>query len=169
MNKIPGLYNEHCTVEVEPVNDSTVAPYDYFNLTATMRTQFLQNQFEVLEQLFKDDLKVDEFCEFTEPIQESVFLCGRIVNLSNEDSTLAQDCVGLFNLGDENTSSSKYRLKLNLAELNQEYSVFEGEVVVAMGFFDANNKFNVKNLKKLAVRPPQELYDYSYLKRFNEL
>ena len=119
--------------------------------------------------MFKEDLKIDEFCEFSEPIQEQVFLCGRIINLSTEDSTLSHDCVGLFNLGDESNSTSKYRLKLNLMELNQEYSVFEGEVVVAVGFFDANSKFNVRALRKLTVRPPRDLYDYNYLKRFNEL
>lgn len=87
--------------------------------------------------------------------------------MSSEDATLNQDCVGLFNLGDEN-SSAKYRVKLNLHEVAQ-YSIYEGEVVVAEGFNDANSKFNVNRLHKLQVRPPQDLYDYEYLKRFNEL
>ena len=44
VNKIPGVYNEHCVVEIEPVgpaddvSDALVTNYDYFNLTAAMRT-----------------------------------------------------------------------------------------------------------------------------------
>lgn len=78
-----------------------------------------------------------------------------------------QDCVGLFNLGDEN-SSSKYRIKLNLSEVPQ-YALFEGEVVVAEGFNDANSKFNVNRLHKLAVRPPQSHYPFEQLERFNQM
>ena len=85
--------------------------------------------------------------------------------MSTEDSSLNQDCIGLFNLGDEN-SSSKYRVKLNLHEVPQ-YSVYEGEVIVAEGFNDANSKFNVNRLHKLAVRPPQALYSFAELQRFN--
>ena len=133
-----------------------------------MRTQFLQAQFEALEALFKEDLRCDEFSELGEPVQDCVRLIGRVINLSTEDAaTLNQDCIGLFNLGDEN-SSTKYRVKLNLHEVPQ-YSVYEGEVVVAEGFNDANSKFNVNRLHKLIARPPQDLYDFEYLKRFNEL
>ena len=102
--------------------------------------------------MFKEDLKCEEFAEFGEPVQDCVRLIGRVINMSTEDATLNQDCVGLFNLGDEN-SSSKYRVKLNLSEV-PSYSVYEGEVVVAEGFNDANSKFNVNRLHKLAVRPP---------------
>ena len=80
---------------------------------------------------------------------------------------MTQDCVGLFNLGNAD-STTKYRVKLNLSEV-PSYSVFEGEVVVAEGFHDSNSKFNVNRLHKLNIRPPQQLYSYEYLKRFNEL
>ena len=132
-----------------------------------MRTQYLQAQFEALEALFKQDLRCEEFSEFGEPIQDCVRIIGRVVNLSTEEATLNQDCVGLFNLGDEN-SATKYRVKLNLSEVPQ-YSVYEGEVVVAEGFHDSNSKFNVNRLHKPKVRPPTELYDYAYLKRFSEM
>jgi len=85
--------------------------------------------------------------------------------LNTEEATLNQDCIGLFNLGDEN-SAAKYRVKLNMHEVPQ-YSVYEGEVVVAEGFHDSNSRFNVNRLHKPIVRPPQELYSYEYLKRFN--
>ena len=90
-----------------------------------------------------------------------------MINVSTEDATLNQDCVGLFNVGDE-TSSSKYRVKLNLTEVRQ-YSVYEGEVVVAEGFNDSNSRFNVNRLHKLKVRPPQPQYDQEELRRFNQL
>lgn len=90
-----------------------------------------------------------------------------MINVSTEDATLNQDCVGLFNLGDDN-SSNKYRVKLNLAEVRQ-YSVYEGEVVVAEGFNDSNSKFNVNRLHKLKVRPPKALFNQSELRRYNEL
>jgi len=100
-------------------------------------------------------------------VQDCVRLIGRVINMSTEDATLNQDCVGLFNLGDEN-GSSKYRVKLNLHEVAQ-YSVYEGEVVVAEGFHDANSKFNVNRLHKLQIRPPQPLHDYAHLQRYNQL
>jgi len=63
-------------------------------------------------------------------------IIGRIINNSTEEAILSQDCIGLFNLGDAN-STSKYRVKLNMTEVRQ-YSVYEGEVVVAEGFSDSN-------------------------------
>lgn len=41
INKIPGIYNDACQVEIEPLENCEVAQYDHFNLTATMRTQYL--------------------------------------------------------------------------------------------------------------------------------
>ena len=132
-----------------------------------MRTQYLQGHFEALETLFKEDLRCEEFSDFGEPITDCVRIIGRVVNLSQEDATLDQDCVGLFNLGDE-SSTTKYRVKLNLAEV-QQYSVYEGEVVVAEGFHDSNSKFNVNRLHKPIVRKPQDLYSLEYLRKFNEM
>lgn len=112
-------------------------------------------------------MRTDEFQEFGEPVQDCIRLIGRVINLSNEESSLNADCIGLFNLGDEN-SSSKYRVKLNLSEVPQ-FALFEGEVVVAEGFNDANSKFNVNRLHKLAVRPPQSHYPFEQLERFNQM
>ena len=88
VNRIPGIYNEHCQVEIEVLDESIVSQYDQFNLTATMRTQFLQGQFETLEALFKEDLRCEEFSEFGEPVQDCVRLIGRVINMSTEDATL---------------------------------------------------------------------------------
>ena len=88
VNRIPGLYNERCQVEVEPLQNCEVMEYDYFNLTAQMRTTYLQGQFESLEALFKEDLRCEEFSDFGEPVQDCVRIIGRVVNLSQEDAPL---------------------------------------------------------------------------------
>ena len=75
-------------MEIEPLDGTAVTDYDKFNLTATMRTNYLQGQFEVLEQLFKEDLRCDEFSEYGLPIQDCVRLVGRVINMSSEDATL---------------------------------------------------------------------------------
>ena len=58
----------------------------------------------------------------------------------------------MFNLGSDDSSSKTYRVKLNLDEV-KSYSVYEGEVVVAEGFSDANSKFNVNRLHKPQIIP----------------
>ena len=59
-------------------------------------------------------------------------------------------------------------MKLNLTEVRQ-YSVYEGEVVVAEGFNDSNSRFNVNRLHKPKVRAPQPEYDQMQLRRFSQL
>ena len=54
INKIPGLYNQGCKVEIAPLEGSKIEPYDFFNLTTQMRTTYLHNQFEILESQMKD-------------------------------------------------------------------------------------------------------------------
>jgi hypothetical protein len=67
--------------------------------------------------------------------------------LSTEDPKLKELSIGLFN--------SRYdlqcRLRLNLNEVPQ-YSLFEGEVIVAEGFMDTK-KFNVNRIWKPAISP----------------
>ena len=41
INKIPGLYNGDCKVRVAAIEGSEIKPYDFFNLTAGMRTGHL--------------------------------------------------------------------------------------------------------------------------------
>ena len=67
--------------------------------------------------------------------------------MSSEDSKLKEQTIGLFNAGFE----SNCRLRLNLAEVPQ-FSLFEGEVVVAEGFCDTK-KFNVNRIWKPAISP----------------
>jgi hypothetical protein len=50
-------------------------------------------------------LKVEAFEEFGTPIQDCVMICGRIINLATDDGNMTPDCVGLLNLGDENSST----------------------------------------------------------------
>ena len=105
VKQIPGIYNENCAVHVEVIEENKVQPYDIFNLTNQLRTQYMQSQFEEIEQILKKDLKAEEFEEFGLPIQDCVRIVGRIINISTEDTVLKADSVGLFNLGDELSSS----------------------------------------------------------------
>lgn len=43
VNKIPGLYNQGCIVQIAPLEGSKVEPYDFFNLTAGMRSTYLHS------------------------------------------------------------------------------------------------------------------------------
>ena len=91
--------------------------YDIFNLTNQLRTQHLQSHFEEIESVLKKDLKTNEFEEFGLPIQDCVRIVGRVINLSAEEPSLTKDSIGLFNQGDELSSTKQYRVKLNLSEL----------------------------------------------------
>ena len=55
------------------------------------------------------------------------------------------DTIGILNTSEE--GSNIFKLKLNVSEV-PFFSLFEGEVVVAEGFTDANSKFNVNRLFK---------------------
>ena len=168
VKQITGNYNENCQVEIEILDDWKVQPYDIFNLTNQSRTQCLHAQFEELEQILKKDLQTEEFEDFGLPIQECMRIVGRIVNLSTEDLSLKSDQIGLFNLGSDDSSSKTYRVKLNLDEV-KSYSVYEGEVVVAEGFSDANSKFNVNRLHKPQIIPATQLYGFDYLKKYAQM
>lgn len=154
ISKIPGLYNESCKVDVEPLEESMVDKYDFFNLTTQMRSNYLHSQFEVVEDVLKTQLKAEQFEEFGLPVQDCIRVCGRIVNLSTEDAVLKEDSIGLFSLGDGDNTTNVYRLKLNCSEV-PTYSLFEGEVVVAEGFNDSNSRFNVNRIFKPDVIPPK--------------
>jgi hypothetical protein len=66
--------------------------------------------------------------------------------MSTEDSKLKEDFIGLINTGDD-MAGTDCRIKLNLSEVNT-FSFYEGEIVVAEGFGDKNNKFNVNRIYK---------------------
>lgn len=70
-----------------------------------------------------------------------------MINISTEDSKLKEHTIGLFNANYE----TDCRLRLNLAEV-PNFSLFEGEVIVAEGFMDTK-KFNVNRIWKPAIQP----------------
>lgn len=74
-------------------------------------------------------------------------MCGRVINLSTEDPKLKESSIGLFNANYD----LQCRLRLNMSEVPQ-YSLFEGEIIVAEGFMDTK-KFNVNRIWKPAVVP----------------
>lgn len=90
-------------------------------------------------------------------MSDCVRIVGRIVNLSTEDSKLRADTIGILNTSEDSATTSVFKLKLNLGEV-PFFSLFEGEVVVAEGFADANSKFNVNRLFKPEVNLSRNLY-----------
>lgn len=90
----------------------------------------MQAHFEEIEKILKRDLKVEDFEPYGLPKQDCIYITGRVCNLSNEDSSFRDDCVGLFNKSEDNDATKQHRVKLNIKEM-QTYSFFEGEVVVA--------------------------------------
>lgn len=90
---------------------------------------------------------MESFSDFGQaPRNECCRIVGRIINTSIEDEKLKHDSIGLLNTSDDGTGSVT-RLILNLDEINN-FSLFEGEVIVAEGYNGANSKFHVNRLFK---------------------
>lgn len=149
INKIPGVYNEKGIVAVQSL--TKVQPYDYLNLTAAGRVLSLDQHFEVIQNVFKQQLGVDQFDEFGLPVLDNQRLIGRIVNMSQEDPKLSESNIGLLNLNEEN-SGNVQKIKLQLSEV-QSYSLFDGEIVAVEGCYDANtSRLNVAKIHKIDVQ-----------------
>ncbi len=95
-------------------------------------------------------------------------ICGRIINLATDDGNFTPDSVGLLNLGDDNSSTQIFKLKLNLSE-TKEFALFEGEVVVCEGFSDTNSRFNVNRIHKPPTLKLNNLYDFKFLQKCQEM
>jgi len=77
-------------------------------------------------------------------------VCGRVVNLSNEDPKMKDESIGLFNINYD----LQCKLKLNLQEIKQ-YALYEGEIIVAEGFMDTK-KLNVTRIVKPTITPTND-------------
>ena len=73
---MPGLYNQNGAIQVNvesiPTHfrssgNSVQNPYDFLNLTSNARTQALQDQFVVIEEILKKQLRYDQFEDFYSP------------------------------------------------------------------------------------------------------
>lgn len=63
------------------------------------------------------------------------------------------DSIGLLNVG-EDEGSRTYKVKLSTADA-KEFSVFEGEIVVAEGSNDSNSRFNAARIYKPMIQRNQ--------------
>lgn len=107
----------------------------------------MHRQFDILEGILKKQLGMESFDDFYSPVQTCQRVCGRVINISPEDPKLKEQYIGLFNVNYD----ADCRLRLNLAEVPQ-FSLLEGEVIVAEGFMDTK-KFNVNRIWKPAITP----------------
>lgn len=160
---MPGLYNEKALVEitVDPVQD-----YDFMYLSTFERTRALTQHFARLKERLEQEMGVPAFDEFGLPVHDEVQkIVGRVINTSTEDDKLTLESVGLFNVGDD-SGSRTYKLRLNLGQCGS-CSLFEGEVIVAEGFNDSQNRFNVCKVHKPVLTPPPKV-EWSLIKRAQE-
>lgn len=71
--------------------------------------------------------------------------------MNQEDPKLQENNVGLLNLNEENGGNVQ-KMKLQLNDV-QSYSLFDGEIVVAEGVYDANtSRLNVAKIHKLDIQ-----------------
>lgn len=122
----------------------------------------MQKQFEIIEKVFKQQVNTDAFSEFGQaPRNECCRIVGRVINTSIEDDKLKQDSIGLLNTSEDGTGNVT-RLILNLDEIHN-FSLFEGEIIVAEGFNGANSKFHVNRLHKPNIMPQVSNFEADYL------
>jgi hypothetical protein len=72
---------------------------------------------------------------------------------------LKDNFVGLLNTNNDGMES---KVKLILTTIDQ-FSLFEGEVIVAEGYNDSGQRFNVRRIIKPNIAPKHNLYSYSQL------
>lgn len=82
--------------------------------------------------------------------------------MSTEETKLHEKHIGLININND-SASNIFKVKLNLSEI-KNYSVFEGEVIVAEGFNDMNGNFNANRIFKPLSKPHSNTYDSAFLK-----
>ena len=95
VTKMSGQYNPEAKAEI--TIHTSQRPFDMLNLTSLNRTQFLQEQFDLIEDLLKKQLCTESFEEFMSPAQSCQRVCGRVINISTEDTKIKEGSIGLFN------------------------------------------------------------------------
>jgi hypothetical protein len=71
--------------------------------------------------------------------------------MNQEDPKLQENNVGILNLNEENGGNVQ-KMKLQLNDV-QSFSLFDGEIVVAEGVYDANtSRLNVAKIHKLDIQ-----------------
>lgn len=66
VTKIPGSYNESGQVDVQVVQSQT--NFDFLNLTNIARVDAMQKHSDMVEEVLKKQLKVEQFEDFYSPI-----------------------------------------------------------------------------------------------------
>lgn len=160
IDRAAGVHNLSANVMV--FADKPVKPYDFFNLTCAGRTDALSTQMFKVGDRINIETGVETFNEFGDPSQGVQRLLGRVINLSQEETKLKENEVGLFNPKAGETTNQP-RVKLNLSNMSA-FALHEGQIITVEGFNGINDKFNVNNitLPKMATPP---LVDSNELKK----
>jgi hypothetical protein len=82
------------------------------------------------------------------PTADCQRIIGRVFNFNQiEEDKLGEHGIGLINFNEE-SASQVFKMKLNMSDV-KNYSLFEGEIIVAEGFLDTSaSKFNVNRIFK---------------------
>lgn len=125
----------------------------------------MEKHFEMIHNVFKQQLMTDSFDDFCMPVNDMQRLIGRIINTNPEEPKLSEANIGLLNLSDENGGNAQ-KIKLQLTEL-KSYSFFDGEIVVVEGTYDSNQtKMVVLAVHKANVESvPRNLFSLDELQK----
>lgn len=163
IEKYPGLYNQNGYFEIKLL-DGVTEQYDMFNLTAARRVISMEKHFETISNVFKQQLKVDQFDDYGLPVLDVQRLLGRVINMEGDGQKLDESNVGILNLSDENGGGIS-KIKLHLAD-TQSFSFHEGEIVIVEGNYDSSqSRLHVSRIHK----PAHDFYERDSTTSVDEL
>lgn len=118
----------------------------------------------MIQAVMKEKLRMEAFNQLGEVDTDAQRIIGRVVPYSSEEQRLNEDNVGIVNFS-EDQQQGVFKVRLNISEV-KNYSLMEGEVIVAEGFIDPNNteKFNVSRIHKPDAFPLKSNIDIDKLR-----
>lgn len=120
-------------VEIEVL--SKWESYNHWYLSQQNRIDALNSQFDYMVDSLKKDLRVAEFSDLGQDKNDIVTVVGRLMN--TDPDLEFQKNIELVNFSDDNEGRKK--VKLNLDQVKDSYTLFEGQIVVCQGTSDLNS------------------------------
>ena len=114
---------------------SYVEPYNHWNLSQQARIEALDKQFDGYLQKIKNEMGISEFSDLGHDKNDVVTIVGRLAN--SEPELHFKDNIEIINYSDDN--DGKKRVKLNLDQVKEPYTLFEGQIVVVKGTSDLDS------------------------------
>ena len=144
--------NEKC-INVELEIHSNLNEYKHWNLSQQNRIDSLDKQFNYLMQCYKSELNIEEFSDLGQMYNNDVTIVGRLVNTDLDLDFKAN--VEIVNYSESNDGRKK--MKLNLDQIEQPCTIFEGQVVVVNGTSSDPAVFDAKTIENLPLLKPERV------------